>query len=359
MTPTTNGIRTDQSTSRFTERQARFLVLVMRHAGVCVPRQYASFAGIAHGGRKCNAFFERLVRRDSPPRSSASTTARGCITCIASRCIRHRRSPSRYRRPVSPRAAVERLMLLDAVLTTPRSRLADDRGGEGRVPRAADGMPDLRREPARRDHSPTRRAAARPPRTFPIGVDRDGRVVLLYLATEPWTETLPDVSFRAMPRCSESRRPGRIRLVFPRPLDHVYDAYQMVIHEELETPLHPATIGELQSYLRAPPSGRRPETVHPMTQGFLNVGHEVFGTPRFTAMYQRWLKHGDAVFEGLSSPAIAEALNGGRGARGVRRPPAHLSSSLSPGGRRAVAPEPVDKGLRRGPQGGTHASARP
>ncbi len=24
----------------FTERQARFLVLVMRHAGVCVPRQY-------------------------------------------------------------------------------------------------------------------------------------------------------------------------------------------------------------------------------------------------------------------------------------------------------------------------------
>ena len=48
---------------RFTERQARFLVLVMRHAGVCVPRQYASFAGIAHGGAKCNAFFARLLRR--------------------------------------------------------------------------------------------------------------------------------------------------------------------------------------------------------------------------------------------------------------------------------------------------------
>jgi hypothetical protein len=47
----------------FTERQARFLVLVMRHAGVCVPRQYASFAGIANGGRRCNAFFDKLVRR--------------------------------------------------------------------------------------------------------------------------------------------------------------------------------------------------------------------------------------------------------------------------------------------------------
>ena len=36
----------------FTERQARFVVLVMRHAGVCVPRQYASFSGIANGGRR-------------------------------------------------------------------------------------------------------------------------------------------------------------------------------------------------------------------------------------------------------------------------------------------------------------------
>ena len=47
----------------FTERQARFLVLVMRHAGLCLKRQYAAFAGIANGGEKCNAFFEKLVRR--------------------------------------------------------------------------------------------------------------------------------------------------------------------------------------------------------------------------------------------------------------------------------------------------------
>jgi len=40
----------------FTERQARFLVLVLRHAGVCIPRQYASFAGITNGARRCNAF---------------------------------------------------------------------------------------------------------------------------------------------------------------------------------------------------------------------------------------------------------------------------------------------------------------
>ena len=70
----------------FTERQARFLVLVMRHAGVCVPRQYASFAGVAHGGAKCNAFFDKLVQPWIAVAGDASTTAHGSITCITSRC---------------------------------------------------------------------------------------------------------------------------------------------------------------------------------------------------------------------------------------------------------------------------------
>lgn len=30
----------------FTQRQARFLAFVMRHAGVCLLRQYSTFAGI-------------------------------------------------------------------------------------------------------------------------------------------------------------------------------------------------------------------------------------------------------------------------------------------------------------------------
>ena len=44
---------------RFTERQARFLVLVMRHAGVCVPRQYASFAGIAQRRQEMQCFLRQ------------------------------------------------------------------------------------------------------------------------------------------------------------------------------------------------------------------------------------------------------------------------------------------------------------
>jgi hypothetical protein len=40
----------------FTERQARFLVLVARHSGVCVMRQYSAVAGILFG-QKTRRFF--------------------------------------------------------------------------------------------------------------------------------------------------------------------------------------------------------------------------------------------------------------------------------------------------------------
>jgi hypothetical protein len=38
-----------------------------------------------------------------------------------------------------------------------------------------------------------------------------------------------------------------------------------------------------------------------------------FGTTRYRQLYRRWLTDGDTVFETLSSPAIAEALERGTG----------------------------------------------
>ena len=48
--------------SGFTPRQVRFLVLVLEHSGVCLPRQYRTFAGVAHG-RQTHRCFEKLIRR--------------------------------------------------------------------------------------------------------------------------------------------------------------------------------------------------------------------------------------------------------------------------------------------------------
>src|SRR5690348_6476323 len=104
----------------FTEREAKFLVLVMRHAGLCIKRQYAAFAGIANGGDRCNALFTKLTRRGFAV----------AVPCIHNRArlyhVNHKplyhaigEGHSRYRRAVPVRAVTERLMRLDAALISP------------------------------------------------------------------------------------------------------------------------------------------------------------------------------------------------------------------------------------------------
>jgi hypothetical protein len=195
------------------------------------------------------------------------------------------------------------------------------------------------------------------PGTFPIGVESDGRTVLLYLATEVSTDTFRTFlqRYAALLRVAPT---WTLRIIFPRPLDRVYDAYQTVIHEEWESPLHPATIGELKWYFEHRDKASR-EPMHPQDQRFLDVGARVFDTPRFTALYQRWLTRGNAVFEGRSSPVIAEALNtGARRVESFVLP--HTYRHLSPlvDDRRSLA-EDVEKGVEKGAARGDIAPGHP
>jgi hypothetical protein len=104
---------------RFTERQARFLVLVARHSGVCVMRQYSAFAGVVFG-HTTRKFFTKLERL-----GWVST-----YDCARKRAriyhVRHRElyeaigdAESRLRRPPTVPRALERIMLLDVILTEP------------------------------------------------------------------------------------------------------------------------------------------------------------------------------------------------------------------------------------------------
>ena len=103
----------------FTERQARFLVLVARHSGVCVMRQYSAFAGVVFG-HTTRRFFTKLERL-----GWVST-----YNCARKRAriyhVRHRElyeaigdAESRLRRPPTVPRALERIMLLDVVLKEP------------------------------------------------------------------------------------------------------------------------------------------------------------------------------------------------------------------------------------------------
>ena len=103
-----------------TPRQARFLLTVLQHGGVCVPRQYATFAQTAYG-HTVNRFFDRLV-------AARFAVPSGCLHSRARVFhLQHRglyeavgEPHSSFRRPVAAGLAVERLMRLDAVLGLPQ-----------------------------------------------------------------------------------------------------------------------------------------------------------------------------------------------------------------------------------------------
>jgi hypothetical protein len=100
----------------FTERQARFLVLVARHSGVCVMRQYSTFAGIVFG-QKTRKFFANLVRVGFVSTYDRAHN-RGRVYHVRHRAIYEAigEPDSRLRRPPGVPRALERLMLLDAIL---------------------------------------------------------------------------------------------------------------------------------------------------------------------------------------------------------------------------------------------------
>jgi hypothetical protein len=295
----------------FTERQARFVVLVLRHGGVCVPRQYASFAGIANGGRRCNAFFDRLVRRGYAQE----------IGCVHNRArlyhLQHQplyhaigEATSSYRRRLSPRVAVERLMMLDAVLPVANVEwftTASEKAAFVANLSTATGADGSRQEPGGI-------ASGNGPRftpTVPIGREPHGRIVLVYLVTEVWPERFRRFLQDHAPLLRMAPT-WTLRLVFPRPLDGVYDAYRAVIRDELESPIHAGIVHELRRYFEQRRRSAHTAT-HQSIDGAANAGPRFLQTPRFDALYSRWLRQGDAVFEGPSSPTISEALSTGHG----------------------------------------------
>jgi hypothetical protein len=99
----------------------------------------------AEDRRRCNVFFDKLVKRGYAHE----------IRCGHNRArvyhVHHEplyfltgEVSSRYRRPVSPRVAVGRLMMLDAVLGMGDVQVADHRCREGRIPRRTEGQSDRR-----------------------------------------------------------------------------------------------------------------------------------------------------------------------------------------------------------------------
>jgi hypothetical protein len=293
----------------FSKRQTRFLDLVMRHSGVCVPRQYAAHAGIVQG-QKTRAFFAKLVLRGFASAFECRHN-RGRVYHLHHHALYAAVGApnSRYRRPVSASRTTERLMMLDALLgagdvvwlatnTELQSQfgsLVSNAAGEqhqemGRRSSLVDGLCS---------------------ESIRVGVDPARRTVLLYLVVPASREDFRGFLDRWAPALSRLSA-WTLRLAFPRSLPEVYEAYRQVLREQWETPLQPHTIDELLWYFerrRSVPPDRYP---FPPDARFERAA-STFRGPRFDRLYRRWRCGGAAALSDAASRAISSALASGAG----------------------------------------------
>ena len=89
-----NRQRADLAAFGLTERQARFLVQVLLHAGVFVERQYAHFARIAHGQKTADFLGKLVERKYATPITAGALIVDACSTSTTSRSGRPSANPT-------------------------------------------------------------------------------------------------------------------------------------------------------------------------------------------------------------------------------------------------------------------------
>ena len=299
----------------FTERQARFLVAVMLHAGVCMDRHYCAFARIAHGQNTTDFFRALIARRFATAYTCAHGRAR--IYHLHHRALYQAigEPHSRFRKPTPIGVAIERLMLLDAVLSSPCvSWLAT----------ASDKMAHfsgLLRSRLRQEEMPhltfgsgREKCVRYFPDKLPIGVSDHGRGHILgYLVTR----AVP-VDFRAfLLRHAELLRAlGRwvIRLWIPGHFREAEGLYRQAWDQEFGAPLRTSTVDELRWFFAMRRSGRSapPNPADSDRKRFLQA-RRAFSAPRYRVLYRAWLREGSSVVDATCSPALADAIDRGDG----------------------------------------------
>lgn len=281
----------------FTERQARFMVTVMLNGGVCVPRQYARSVGTAYG-QNVNVFFDKLVKNGFAVRCSCVHN-RAAVYQLGFqplyRAIGEPDSPNR--KPIAAGRVVERLMVLDAVISQPDLvwlSTASDKVAFFTV--AASSCPP--------EGLPHKTSA------FPIGVERTGRPVFLFVVNAWDTDDL-----RAFVHChAELLRAlagWTLRLMLPPNFAAVKTPFEGVVRAELAGPMSPRTFGELLWYFEQ--RQRQTDLEKDEADRFRRAGRAFAGT-RWRLLYRRWQTDGDSALDVMTSPAIRDALARGDGA---------------------------------------------
>ena len=294
----------------FTERQARLLTAVMLHAGVCVPRQYARFCGIVHG-QKTRKFFAKLVRLQYASMYDCRHN-RARIYHVNQRALYAGigEAESTLRRPLTLNHAIQRLMVLDAIVEDPEMiwlRTAEDKANHltaltGIRP---DDLPHVTVGDGER-----RRARYFPDR-LPIGIHLAGRGVLVYVVLDP---TLNDFRLflerhsavlRALPAWT-------VRVVVPPQFSDLSQRVKLTFATQLDAPaLSPEAIERVRQRFESVRTQHYPFDFGP-TDHYVE-DRDVLAAPKYHVLFKLWKKEGDAALAGLALGAIHDAVQAGAG----------------------------------------------
>jgi hypothetical protein len=294
----------------FTERQARFLTTVMLHTGVCVPRQYARFCGIVYGA-KTRQFFAKLVRLQYASMYDCRHN-RARIYHVNQRALYAAigDADSRLRKPVTLNHAIQRLMVLDAIVEDP------DLVWLGTAEEKAAHLLALTRiRQADLPHVSVGEGETRTVRYFPdrlpIGIHLAGRGVLAYVVTDPWLDEFRvflgrhAALLRALPAWT-------LRIVVPPHFPDIAQRSKQVVWNQLLTPLRTETIDELRWYFEQLRSHPTPSRSDDLDERFYEA-REAFSAPRFKALYRAWKQDGEPALASAGSRAISDAVDAGAG----------------------------------------------
>jgi hypothetical protein len=293
-----------------TERQARFLTTVMLHSGVCVPRQYARFCDIVYGA-KTRTFFAKLVRlRYASVYECRHNRAR--IYHVNQRALYAAigEADSRLRRPVTLNHAIQRLMVLDAIVEDPDLvwlGTADEK--------AAHLLALTQIEQADLPHVSVGEGEARTVRYFPdglpIGIHLAGLGVVVYVVTDPWLDEFRvflerhAALLRALPAWT-------LRIVVPPQFPDIGRRSKQVVWNQLLTPLRTETLDDLRWYFEQVRSHPTPSRSNDLDERFYRA-RDAFSAPRFKALYRVWKQDGERGLTGAGSLAISDAVDAGAG----------------------------------------------
>jgi hypothetical protein len=293
----------------FTERQARFLVTVMLHSGVCLLRQYTAFAGIVHG-QKTRKFFAKLVRRNYATAYPCRHN-RGRVYHVHHKPLYRAigQAESSHRRPMAAARVVDSLALLDAMLATPSVvwlALQEDKAVH--LSSLAGVGPE---EANRVTRAESARETARAVRDrMPIGIDLDGRWVLVYVVAGDQLEDFHWFVQRHAPLLA-ALPAWTLRVVFASDPRWLAERYNEAAQSELDS-LRSEVVTHIRWYFKK----RRAHTLEhaPIDdQEAYEEAHYAFKATRFQVLYRRWLRDGDAVFDAISSGAAGDAIKRGAG----------------------------------------------